>query len=233
VESSDDAIIGKSTEGIIQSWNAGAEKLYGYSAAEIIGQSLYLIVPPERREEVVDFRNRIKRGEGIHHHETVRVTKANRRIDVSVTISPLKNPRGEIVGAAEVARDITELKYLENQFRQAQKIEAVGHLAGGVAHDFNNLLTIINGYSEMVLDRLNPDDPMRGHLEEIKKAGDRAASLTRQMLAFSRQQVLAPRVLDLNTLVAEVEKMLRRLIGEDIDFVIVRDSALARIIHVS
>ena len=98
-----------------------------------------------------------------------------------------------------------------------------------MAHDFNNLLTIINGYSELVLDRLHSDDPMRGHLEEIRKAGDRAASLTRQLLAFSRQQVLAPRVLDLNALVADVEKMLRRLIGEDIDLVMVPGPALGRV----
>jgi nitrogen-specific signal transduction histidine kinase/ActR/RegA family two-component response regulator len=126
-------------------------------------------------------------------------------------------------------QDISERKTLEVKLQQAAKMEAVGRLAGGVAHDFNNLLTIINGYGELVLDSLNSDDPMRGHLNEIMKAGDRAASLTRQLLAFSRQQVLAPQVLDLNALVADVEKMLRRLIGEDIELAMVRDSALGQV----
>jgi PAS domain S-box-containing protein len=105
----------------------------------------------------------------------------------------------------------------EEQLRQSQKMEAVGRLAGGIAHDFNNLLTAINGYSELTMIQLKAEDPLLHNLEEIKKAGDRAASLTRQLLAFSRKQVLQPKVLDLNSLVAEIEKMLGRLIGEDID----------------
>jgi PAS domain S-box-containing protein len=105
----------------------------------------------------------------------------------------------------------------EEQLRQSQKMEAVGRLAGGIAHDFNNLLTAINGYSELTMLQLKAEDPLMQNLEEIKKAGDRAASLTRQLLAFSRKQVLQPKVIDLNSLVADIEKMLRRLIGEDID----------------
>ena len=122
-------------------------------------------------------------------------------------------PDREVIG---VGQDITERKNLEQQLRQAQKMEAVGRLAGGIAHDFNNLLTAINGYSELILNELSYTDPLRREVEEIRRAGDRAANLTRQLLAFSRKQMLRPRVLDLNTVILEIEKLLRRLIREDV-----------------
>src|SRR5438093_1601653 len=125
-----------------------------------------------------------------------------------------------------MAVDTTEHKQVEEQLRQSQKMEAVGKLAGGVAHDFNNLLTIITGYSQLLLDRIGQDSPLRGNLMEIKKAGDRASSLTQQLLAFSRRQVLKPKVLDLNTVVAGLEGMLQRLVGEEIHLVTALDPAL-------
>jgi signal transduction histidine kinase len=131
------------------------------------------------------------------------------------------------IGSYEVMiDDVTERRALEDQFRHAQKMEAVGRLSGGIAHDFNNLLGVIIGYSEVLLDRQGIDAQMRKECEEIKKAGDRAASLTRQLLAFSRQQVLEPSVLNLNTVVVETEKMLRRLIGEDVELHTSLDPAL-------
>jgi PAS domain S-box-containing protein len=136
---------------------------------------------------------------------------------VHETAFPIRDAGGRVYRIAGISRDITERRQLQDQFRQAQKMEAVGRLAGGVAHDFNNLLTIINGYSDMILDRLGSGDPLRDRIDQIRKAGDRAAALTRQLLTFSRKQVLVPETLDLGELIAEVAKMLRRLIGEDID----------------
>jgi nitrogen-specific signal transduction histidine kinase/CheY-like chemotaxis protein len=131
---------------------------------------------------------------------------------------------GQVVGSVVSSRDITdrillesEKRQLEEQYRQSQKIEAIGRLAGGIAHDFNNLLTVINSYSSMAAEQLVDGDPLKSDIQEIIEAGQRASTLTRQLLAFSRKQMLAPRILDLNEVVGELEKMLRRLIGEHIE----------------
>ena len=116
--------------------------------------------------------------------------------------------------------DITERKEIEEHLLQSQRMESVGRLAGGVAHDFNNLLTVVNGYSDLALRRLKDGDPLRRTVEEIRRAGERAAHLTRQLLAFSRKQILQPKILDLNALVGESGKMLRRVIGEDVEIVL-------------
>ncbi|MGA2984964.1 MAG: PAS domain S-box protein, partial [Terriglobia bacterium] len=140
-----------------------------------------------------------------------------------------RDEAGKAISMLGTVHDVTEQKQLEQQFRQAQKMEAVGRLAGGVAHDFNNLLTIINGYSEFTLDGLKLDDPNRKHVEEVRKAGERAASLTRQLLAFSRQQVMDLQVLDLNSVITSMNMMLGRLIGEDINLVTVTGKDLGRV----
>jgi two-component system cell cycle sensor histidine kinase/response regulator CckA len=128
-----------------------------------------------------------------------------------------------------IFKDITERKVLEKQLRQAQKMEAIGQLTGGIAHDFNNLLSVIMGYCEILENQLPPHNPLQKECEQIKKAGERAASLTRQLLAFSRQQILEPRVIDLNAAVIEMEIMLRRLIGSDIDFSTVLEPSLGSV----
>jgi two-component system cell cycle sensor histidine kinase/response regulator CckA len=130
---------------------------------------------------------------------------------------PVRDAAGHVYRVAGVSRDITEQRRLEEQFRQARKMEAVGRLAGGIAHDFNNLLSVILSYTSIVLDELKPGDPLRADIEEVHHAGHRATDLTRQLLAFSRQQVLQPRVLELGQIVLGMEKMLRRLLGEDVE----------------
>jgi two-component system cell cycle sensor histidine kinase/response regulator CckA len=129
---------------------------------------------------------------------------------------PLRGSQGEIQGVICMALDVTDRKQLEEQFRQAQKMEAVGRLAGGIAHDFNNLLMVIQGYGDLLVERLHASDPLRRNVEQIQTASQRATSLTRQLLAFSRKQMLAPKVLNIQTVMADMEAILRRLIGEDI-----------------
>jgi two-component system, cell cycle sensor histidine kinase and response regulator CckA len=335
---SEDAIIHKTLDGIITSWNAGAERLYGWSAGETLGRSISLLAPPDRPDDLPGIMARLRRGERIGPFETVRVRKDGSRVEVLLGMAPLHSPEGPVVGAAVISRDVTEQKRadevlsrsalllasvrdailvtdlqgvitywneggtrlfgwqasemlgrplagrlpeheqeafratllsvaggkdwegeiedyrkdgsrvwvevrasriaaaagrqdgilwlahdvsgrkrLEDQYRQAQKMEAVGRLAGGVAHDFNNLLTVITGYGEILLASLPPEDPLRDMVGEMTRAGERAAGLTRQLLTFSRRQLVTPKVLDLNAVVADLERMLHRVIGEDVE----------------
>jgi PAS domain S-box-containing protein len=230
VESSEDAIISKTLEGIVTSWNRGAERTFGYTAAEVIGKTIETLIPQNHAEEEAQIIERVKQGEHVTHFETARRRKDGKDIHVALTISPIKDGAGTIIGFSKIARDITEQKSLQAQLRQSQKLEGVGQLAGGIAHDFNNLLTVINSYSAMVLGEVDFSNPFaRNGIEQIKEAGHRAASLTRQLLMFSRQQVLEPKVLDLNEVVSNIGKLLRRLIGEDITQVLRLHPALGRV----
>ena len=142
---------------------------------------------------------------------------------------PLRGANGTIHGVICMALDVTDRKQLEEQFRQAQKMEAVGRLAGGIAHDFNNLLMVIQGYGDLLIERLHPSDPLRKNVEQIQTASQRATSLTRQLLAFSRKQMLAPKVLSIQAVISDMENILRRLIGEDIVFEAISEPQLGQI----
>jgi PAS domain S-box-containing protein len=221
VESSYDAIASLTPQGTILTWNHGAERIFGYSAEEALGQSIRFLSPPDRTAEDRKLLKTVKRSGTVEQLETVRVKKDGTHIQVAITLSPINDSDGRMVGVSSVARDITESRNVEQMLRQSQKMEAVGQLAGGVAHDFNNLLGVIIGYTGLLLDRHDLDERQRKDIEQIQDAGNRATLLTRQLLAFSRKQVLQPKVLNLNTVVAGAEKLLHRLIGEDIELLVV------------
>jgi two-component system, cell cycle sensor histidine kinase and response regulator CckA len=176
------------------------------------------LVTPAHRAAFNDLTGKaLAGGSGNLEFELIGLRGARRWLETHAV--PLRGPAGEVRAALSVTRDVTERRRLEEQLVQAQRMEAVGRLAGGIAHDFNNLLTGILGYSDILRAGLAEDDPLRADADEVRKAADRAASLTRQLLAFSRRQVLQSRVIDLNKVVEEMERMLRRLIGEDVELV--------------
>jgi len=204
------------------------EKILGYSIEELYSTRSSAQVHPEDREKVEKAAADAQRtGVGTNLEYRMRHKDGSWRVLESRASAVLKN--GRVERLVIVNRDVTERKRLEEQFRQSQKMEAVGRLSGGVAHDFNNLLGVIIGYGEVMQDGTALDSPMRPCIDEMLKAGHRAAGLTRQLLAFSRQQVMDPKILDLNLVVKDMEKMLKRLIGEDIHLVTRLDSELANI----
>ena len=347
VHSSGDSIISWRLDGRVTTWNLGATRLYGYAAEEMIGESIVRLMPEERRSDFAELVQGIRAGEHFDRFQTVRRRKDGSLVHVSLSLSPMRDSGGNIVGASGVGRDvtarvaaeeklrrtlerlqavvshmpivlwtldrdgivtlsegtlleklglkpgqlvgqsalemfrdnkeiydhmraaldgemlhftlpyagvmvetwyvpikddegriqgtigmgldITERVQLEAQFRQAQKMEAVGRLAGGIAHDFNNLLTAILGYAELVLEQLPADSELAADIDQIRRAGLSASSLTRQLLAFSRRQMLKPEVICINDVVARTETLLRRLIGEDIELTTRLDTELAHV----
>ena len=338
VESSNDAIITKTLDGVVTGWNRAAERLFGFTTAEAVGNRIDLIVPPKRHFEVREILDRVSRGEAIEHYETVRRHKDGREVHVSLGVSPIRSASGEIIGASKTARDIgesrrtqqalnqeieerrrifetsqdlilvtdtfgrfvqvspssmtiigyrpeemighsavdfihpedldstreemraarrgrqmrnfetryvhkdgnaiqltwmgtwsepvrrhffvgrdlTEKRAAEAQFRQAQKMEAVGQLTGGIAHDFNNILTVITGTIGILADAVTGDPQLTAIARMIDEAAERGANLTKHLLAFARRQPLQPREIDVNTLVLETVKLLRPTLGEHI-----------------
>jgi PAS domain S-box-containing protein len=225
VDSSQDAIIGKNLDGIVTQWNKGAEQIYGYTAQEMIGQPISVLAPHEREDEIPAVLKKIRNGERVEYFESVRVTKDKRNLNVSISVSPIYDTEGKVVGASTIARNITAQKKIEDQLRQSQKMEAVGRLAGGVAHDFNNLLGIVTACSELLRSRVDANSAE--YIDNIREAAKRGASLTRQLLAFSRRQPVQSQVLDLNERLKEVSKLLRPLMGDDVEIVLLPRAATA------
>jgi two-component system, cell cycle sensor histidine kinase and response regulator CckA len=212
-------------------WNPAAERIFGYARAEMLGTEppYEKFVPCSSWEKAEETRSRIRAGDMEAHSMNENLTKDGRTITCQWFNTPLMDDNGQFDGLLCLAQDVSERKSLEAQYRQSQKMEAVGQLAAGVAHDFNNLLSIILGYSELLLTRLPTGDPGREPMMQIRNAANRSAGLTRQLLAFGRKQILAPVVLDLNSLMTETEKMLRRLIGEDIELTTILQNGLGRV----
>lgn len=266
VESSDDAIISKDLNSIITSWNRGAERLFGYAAQEAIGQPITMLIPPDRFDEEPAILGGIRRGERIEHFETVRRCKDGRLVDISLTISPIKDEEGKIIGASKIARDITrrkqmeaaleeakdafskelqqrveertvdlelanlalrkemeEHKKLEKQLWQAQKMEIVGTLAGGVAHDFNNILNIIKGYTALIRESSPVDQNTAESLHVIEETIERGAYGVRQLLTLARKTEARLALTHPNDLLSDLSKLLKQTFPKTIDIALALD----------
>lgn len=218
------AVVATDTAGRVTYWNRFAEKLYGWSAAEAIGQDVLEITPTgATREQSAEIIASLQQGHS-WSGELLLQRKDGSFFSAAVTSAPVYKDEGELVGMVGVSSDISERKRaeeerakLEKQFRQAQKMEAVGQLTAGIAHDFNNLILIINGNAQLMQMQLDPEDPLYEMTDTIVRAGSRAADLIRQLLIFSRRQVVTPGLVDLNALLTDLNRMLERIIGDNIE----------------
>jgi two-component system cell cycle sensor histidine kinase/response regulator CckA len=229
IENAADVVTIVDLEGVRRYVSPAVTRILGFDPGDLLGKSFFELVHPDDAQMAGLLFNEVAQQPGNVRSEEIRVrhTDGGWRM-MSVTAKNLRNVRG-IEGIVVSSRDITHQKALETELRQSQRMETVGQLAGGVAHDFNNLLTAINGRTEFLAASTNLDSSQREDVEEIRLAAERAASLTRQLLAFSRKQVLSPRVIDLDDVIGSMEPMLKRLIGEDILVQIDRHGELAHI----
>jgi PAS domain S-box-containing protein len=248
VESTHDAIIGLTLNGVVTSWNPAAARLYDYAPEEIVGRGAQVLYPAGRRDEEIGVLRRLAAGERVTQVSTDRCRKDGTVIAVSLTALPIASGTGEIVGATTVSRQLADQPDAHGQYRrregdgrlqaqedksqeqlqQAQRLENLGQLAGGVAHDFNNLLAVILNYVSFVSEELaaateadwtQRRDTALNDLAQVERAGERAARLTRQLLAFARREVIQPQVLDLDSVITAVQEMLHRTLGEHVALV--------------
>jgi two-component system, cell cycle sensor histidine kinase and response regulator CckA len=218
IEYTEDAIVSVTLDGIIIAWNNGAERKYGYAAEEVLGLSILILIPPDQAQEYLAVMKRARSGEPVPAYDTMRRHKDGTLISVSVGIAPIESRDGSVVGVSKIGHDVSQVRKLEAQLIEAQKMEAVGQLSAGVAHDFNNLLGIILAYGEIITRDLGAGHPVAKHLDSIRHAADRGAALTRQLLIFSRNETVQFEVLNLNEAVSDLQSMLRQLIDDNIDF---------------
>jgi len=210
VRYSHDAIISTDMKCRITSWNKTAERIFGYSEKEAVGNYVDIIVPKEHRKECHVFVEEIAEGGGFEHYETKRNTKYGNYIDVDLTLSPIKDRKGVIIGISFIARDVTYQKRLEAKLVQAQKMESIGTLAGGIAHDFNNLLMGIQGYASLMLLKIDAMHPHHEMLKRIEEQVQSAADLTKQLLGFARSGRYETRPTNLNELIHKSAEMFGR-----------------------
>jgi two-component system cell cycle sensor histidine kinase/response regulator CckA len=220
VSSSSDAIIGKTLDGVITSWNAAAERTFGYQKSEIVGQSVFKLIPEELHDAERAVLAQLRRGEAVELSETERIRKDGKRIWISLSVSPIRDARGVIIGAASIKRDVTESRLMRQHLHDTQRFQAVGQLAGGIAHEANNQMTVVLGASQFLLRRPDLAQSAREDIELIRRAAERTASITQQLLAFSRRQVLELRDVDLSRVVQTIEPVLRRSLAENHELIV-------------
>ncbi|MCE9554429.1 MAG: response regulator [Planctomycetes bacterium] len=222
------AILSLDLCGKVTAWNAAAQRIFGWTEQEVLGHPVPY-VPADKQAEFQELFSQELAGGELVGFETQRLRKDGSRVETRFFTAPLYDPQHKVSGSLALVADITEQKRMEEQFRQSQKMEAIGRLAGGVAHDFNNMLTIILGYTDVLLDNLSQHDSRREAVLAIDQASQRAAKLTKQLLAFSRQQVLQLQVFDINAIVRGLIDMLKRLLGEDVALAVALDPHLSSV----
>jgi PAS domain S-box-containing protein len=217
IEQASESVVITDTQGIFLYVNPGFEQASGYSRDEVIGKDASCLSSGKHDAAFYDDMWATLHAGQMWHGRFINRKKDGSLYTEDATITPVRDENGSIINYVSVQRDVTHELQLEEQYRQAQKMEMVGRLTAGIAHDFNNLLTAINGFAEIARTKTAPDDPLRESLDRILSSGWRAADLVRQLMAFSRKQVVEPEVLSLNTVVADMDKLLRRVIGEHIE----------------
>jgi PAS domain S-box-containing protein len=216
---SSDAIVGKTLDGIVTSWNAAAERIFGYTAEEMVGESIFRLIPPELHDTERDLLQRLHRGEVVEFSEAERIRKDGQRIWISLSVSPIRDATGTITGAASIKRDITERKLLQERLFETQRLQAVGQLAGGIAHEANNQMSVVLGGTHFLLQRTDLPEAARQDIEHIRRAAERTAGITQQLLAFSRRQILQVHQLDLSAVVRSIAPVLQRSLSESHELV--------------